>query len=436
MDEADMRSTPTGPSLCDGDWQHRVLETLGNLVCLCHDERVVYINPAGVRTLGKAGADELIGRQFSEFVVPDYRAHMDEAGLEAFAEEPGGIPMKLLCGDKRAEIDVHLFVNVIGAPNDGLFMIEARDVTDFIRAAEATHLREQRLRGILNAVADGIMTLDSSGAIRTANPAAEALFGSSLADLQGMNFGNLIYMGDRHSGATAAGDPAFRPFRPWDDGETGRRELIGRCADGSRFHMELTCSELKEGGQDFYTLVFRDVSQRKQAEDRIRHLAHHDALTGLPNRVLFRDRLENAILRASRNDSLVALLFIDLDNFKPINDDLGHDAGDAVLKHVAKRISRLLRATDTVARIGGDEFVVVLEGLHEAAEARRAAKKMVTSMAKPFDVALGTCSISASIGIAVYPLDADSPDTLIKCADDAMYRIKNRGRNGFAFFGE
>lgn len=178
-----------------------------------------------------------------------------------------------------------------------------------------------------------------------------------------------------------------------------------------------------------------DITEQNQAAERIQHVAHHDSLTGLPNRLLFNDRLGQAITLARRDASQFALLYLDLDKFKPVNDTLGHDAGDRLLKRVAERIRAQVRESDTVARVGGDEFTVILRDISSRQDAAAVAEKIIATVAAPF--LLGTppqaVEIGTSIGIAVYPADAEDHETLIKLADAAMYGAKSRG-NCFRFF--
>jgi diguanylate cyclase (GGDEF)-like protein len=183
----------------------------------------------------------------------------------------------------------------------------------------------------------------------------------------------------------------------------------------------------------------RDITERKRVHKQIQHQAHYDALTGIPNRTLFYDRLAQGIGLARRERYELALLFLDLDKFKAVNDDLGHEAGDEVLRTAAARIRRLLRESDTVARIGGDEFVVILPRIAGRQDAADVAAKIVEELAVPFELSdpreyAHPVSIGCSVGIALFPGDADSPDRLVVAADAAMYLAKRDG-SGFRFRG-
>jgi diguanylate cyclase (GGDEF)-like protein len=192
---------------------------------------------------------------------------------------------------------------------------------------------------------------------------------------------------------------------------------------------------LSDNGGDLTVLsLVEDITELAEAEERIRRPAHHDPLTGLPNRLLLQDRLEQALARARRAHDSVAVMLVDLDNFKTINDTLGHLSGDKLIRLVAERLHRLVRGSDTVARLGGDEFAIVQTGLRDAAGATVLAKKTIAALREPFDLKGRRPVVGASIGIAVYPQDGDALEPLLKHADIALYRAKAEGRNRFAFF--
>jgi diguanylate cyclase (GGDEF)-like protein len=177
-----------------------------------------------------------------------------------------------------------------------------------------------------------------------------------------------------------------------------------------------------------------EIAERRLADERVLHMAHHDALTALPNRTLLTDRVEQAIAHASRSGNKVALLFLDLDRFKNVNDSLGHGVGDQLLQAVAARLSQCLRGEDTAARLGGDEFIVSLPDMTDAAEPARVAARILAELARPFDVAGHQLPAEVSIGISVYPEDGDSAQTLLRNADTAMYHAKESGRGNYQFF--
>lgn len=211
-------------------------------------------------------------------------------------------------------------------------------------------------------------------------------------------------------------------------------ELLGRRKSGEVFPALVSVSCVNDPVERCYIVVFSDISATKEAERRLEYLAHHDVLTGLPNRTLMHLQLNGMIERAKRREHIVALLFIDLDHFKPVNDSLGHQAGDALLQDVAHRLAGGVRKSDTVARIGGDEFVVLLDELHDADEASWIAQNLLDALSKPFHLAGHTIPISASIGIACYPQEGKNSDTLLRHADAAMYKAKQDGKNRYRFY--
>ncbi|EHP28768.1 sensory box protein [Sulfurimonas gotlandica GD1] len=200
---------------------------------------------------------------------------------------------------------------------------------------------------------------------------------------------------------------------------------------------------LKNANEDIIGVFgsYMDITKQRNTEDELReqkvilsHQAHHDALTGLPNRVLFNDRLEQAIEKAKRSNSKIALLFIDLDHFKEINDSLGHDVGDEILKTVTTRLNESKRDEDTLARLGGDEFTIILEDLHQVQDSSLIANKVLESLSKSMNVNDNVLYVSSSIGISIYPDDGVSTKDLLKFADSAMYKAKDEGRNNFQYY--
>jgi diguanylate cyclase (GGDEF)-like protein len=175
----------------------------------------------------------------------------------------------------------------------------------------------------------------------------------------------------------------------------------------------------------------RDITERKLAEQKIAHLAHHDYLTNLPNRALFLDRLDQALSLAKRGHYKSAVLFLDLDGFKAINDTLGHDAGDLLLQVVAQRLKPLVRDSDTVARIGGDEFTFVLNDIGSCDAVAAVAQKIITALAEPFALPHGKCQVGGSIGVALFPDDSTDAEALLRMADEAMYVAKQNGKNTY-----
>jgi len=221
---------------------------------------------------------------------------------------------------------------------------------------------------------------------------------------------------------------------------TGRwqGEIWNRRRSGEIYPEWLSITAIKNaaGRVEHYLAIFTDITLRKREEHELYDLATHDALTGLPNRYYFSERFRHAIVRAKRGKHLVALLYLDLDGFKPVNDALGHRCGDRLLQTVARRLQRSVREVDTVARLGGDEFAVILEQLTQPQDSAPTAKKLLRALARPYLLEGHKAKITASIGITVYPLDGDNVDILLRHADGAMYRAKTERRNDYRFWGD
>jgi diguanylate cyclase (GGDEF)-like protein/PAS domain S-box-containing protein len=219
--------------------------------------------------------------------------------------------------------------------------------------------------------------------------------------------------------------------------ETGlwQGEIWNRRKGGEVYPEWLSIGTVRNAQNEIinYIALFSDITKRKENEARIEHLAHYDSLTHLPNRALFADRLKHTLVTAVRNKKKTALLFLDLDKFKSVNDTLGHLAGDALLLSVAERLKSCVREADTICRQGGDEFMILLPEIGGAEDAERVARKIVAAMAEPHHIVGRDLIVTFSIGISVCPDDATDEETMIKHADDAMYRAKEQGRNNFQF---
>lgn len=425
----------TSPEIVGPRVDRELLELVSSLICLLQEDGIVFINQAGVKMLGLESAASAAGRLFGDWVADDYRFLL-EGGWDLLADEDF-IPLKLVRVD-GTPFEAEMRVRRISQAFDNFsfletFLIEVRDISKNVKAAEALRERESRLQGILSSVAEGIIAINDDGRIESANPAAEDMFGYARGKLVGKDLAELMPpdMRDTHQQVFDAYMAGLFPSL------MGRMvEGVGYRLDGSVFPMEISVSELRHGRHRLFTAILRDISERKETEDRIRRLAHHDSLTGLPNRNLLNDRMNHAVARVRRSGGRMAVLYVDLDKFKPINDTLGHEAGDVVLREVADRLSSCVRSSDTVARVGGDEFVVVVEEISRPDEAALVAGKIIESMIKPIIYEGHDCTIGVSIGGALFPDDGETMDDVCKAADVAMYRVKRSGRNNFKFFSE
>jgi len=284
-------------------------------------------------------------------------------------------------------------------------------------------LHAARQSAVFDVADEGIITLDESYLIKSLNPAAEYIFGYRKEELIGTPFSKLISPFDIDRIISPNGQPI----------SFSHQEINGLRKSGEVFFMLLSISEGKVGTSRFFSVMARDNNERHNFENELEYLATHDTLTGLPNRTLLYDRLQQAITQCARAKKLAAILFIDLDRFKIINDTLGHSAGDIVLKEVAERLRGCLREGDSVARNGGDEFTAVLPLLNESGDAAAIAHKILALLVQPIKVNSEEVFIGGSIGISIYPGDGSDLDTLLKNADTAMYIAKANGGNTYSF---
>ncbi len=282
------------------------------------------------------------------------------------------------------------------------------------------------LRATLEATVDGLLVIDVDGRVRIWNQRFLETWGiEDLVvgqDASALSRDLQVKLADGERLPNLEAGPVDRPAR-----------RVLRTREGNIVECQVR-PQVMDGVTMGRVWSFRDITQKQHVEDRLAWLAQNDPLTGLANRSLLLDRLETAVARADRHRDKVALLYLDLDRFKQVNDRLGHEAGDVLLKETATRLKTVVRETDTVARLGGDEFNIVLEGLASAKDAGRVAGQIVDAINKPFVIHGEECSVTPSIGIAVYPDVADSAAELMRAADLAMYEVKEQGRNGIQFF--
>lgn len=295
------------------------------------------------------------------------------------------------------------------------------------RVQSSLHLFETAVSGS----EEGFMILDTGLRILSVNPTFTRIYGYSAQEIMGQTQDKL--RSDQHEqDFYEAKWRSIRHFGRWQG------EVWKRRKNGEVFPEWLNISVVNDadGKTTHYIATFSDISQRKTAEAEIQYLSSHDALTGLPNRVLFQDRLENAIAQAARDHRRVALLNLDLDNFKLLNDSLGHTAGDTLLRGVAARLKQCIPETDTVSRLGGDAFLIALTHIDNVDDINAILLEVLSQVAAPMDIAGRNLSLTCSIGVAVYPDDGDLFETLLKRADKAMYHAKEAGRNTYRFFTE
>jgi diguanylate cyclase (GGDEF)-like protein/PAS domain S-box-containing protein len=298
-----------------------------------------------------------------------------------------------------------------------------------ITARKEAELDLRLSASVIEATHDGILVTDANGSIIDANPSFCGTLGYARSELLGRN-PRMIKSGKHNKAFYEAMWAELLATGHWHG------EIWNRRRDGTVIPELLTISAVRDDKAKVrsYVGVFSDISELKAQQDRLNALAHHDALTGLPNRRLLVDRLELAIAQASRSGKQVAIAFIDLDNFKPVNDRLGHEAGDELLKVVAGRLSESIRGGDTAARLGGDEFVLVLVGIQSIDEIESTLTRVVDSVSRPIALRGEEVGVTGSIGVAIFPEDGSDSETLLQRADLAMYSAKSAGRNRFVLY--
>lgn len=310
------------------------------------------------------------------------------------------------------------------------------DINDQIRAESSLDEKSKQMQAIVESMLDGVISIDSKGIVLTFNQAAERIFGYASAEIIGRNISILMGSPHREHHDNYLSNYINRGISDI----TGRiRELDALHKDGSTFPIELGVVEVEVAGDINFIGIVRDITQRKKRDQEIHQLAFYDSLTQLPNRRLLLDRLQSAIAHSSRDNKFAALMFLDLDNFKNLNDSAGHDKGDLLLCQVAERLVNSVRKGDTVSRLGGDEFVVLVIDLSQdketaANQVESLAQKLITHLTREFELDGLTYNSSASIGVTMFNNADISKEELLKQADMAMYKAKEAGRNGVQFF--
>jgi diguanylate cyclase (GGDEF)-like protein/PAS domain S-box-containing protein len=400
------------------------------------DFKFIFLNSNAERMIGM-NRDQLLGKTLLD-VFPNLRSedlfgpqkHVAETGEPALIEitssifDPKGQP-------GRYQIQVVQLSNGIATT--------ISDVTATYQHKEELKQALSFNKSIIASSPFSIIVTDKAGVITSVNPAAERMLGYQESDLLGRDSMALHDAEELRQRALdlsvqfdAEVEPDHHVFRLGPErGLIDEREWTYIRKDSSRIPVQLVVTALRDSEECItgFVGISYDLTERKRAEEYIYHVAHHDHLTGLPTRTLLRDRLEVAIERATRSQDKLAVLMVDLDNFKRVNDSLGHQAGDTVLCEISKRLKSCVRKSDTVGRMGGDEFVVLLPDLRSDADAEEICQKLLSSVAQPIRIGKHEIIVTASIGISLFPICEDV-ETLFKNADFAMYRVKNSGRNG------
>ncbi|PCI33528.1 MAG: hypothetical protein COB54_04310 [Alphaproteobacteria bacterium] len=328
---------------------------------------------------------------------------------------------------------------------DEMRIIEARSDREFmeLEASKAVQMAEdlaltreiaenakKHIEAILNAISDVLITLDISGNIMTCNHAAKSMFGYNVDEVIGKNMLFLI----RTTNVISEADIESFITTLDEDEQLRKQPGTGHKKNGSTFPIELNIREVIINGQKQYTIVISDVTERHEAEMLIREMALHDSLTGLANRNLLQQRLDEAMRMAKRLDKKISVMFLDLDGFKAVNDMFGHATGDKLLRVVANRLEDSAREIDTVARIGGDEFAIIFTNFENEEDVTKTAQRVLDNIREPIVINGNSHQIGTSIGISFFPFDSESPEELFRMADVALYQAKDDGKSIFRLY--
>ncbi len=405
-------------ALRESEQRHRLLfeRNLAGVYRNTVDGRMLECNDAMARILGYASREEMLAiNAGASYFTPEDRERFIDAiravggvrGVEVCLRRKDGTPVWVL-------ESAHLLGDIV----EGTVV----DITDRKSAEDALRDSEARYRLMAENSTDLIARTTPDGIFVYASDALRSLLGYDPAEVIGKPIRDLIHPDDR---------PSLRVIVPDVVGRTFSFRALRK--DGSIVWFESTSRAIlnERGRISEVVSVSRDISERRRAEEQIEYQAYHDALTGLPNRLLFRDRLTIALAHAKRQDTPLVVMFLDLDRFKNVNDTLGHSLGDEMLRVIALRLRSVLREGDTIARMGGDEFTVLLSDLRQVADAAKIAQKLLDTIAEPVRVDGHELYVTTSIGIALFPNDGDTAESLLKNADSAMYRAKELGRNSY-----
>ena len=402
------------------------------------DRRLLSVNDEWLARLGYERS-EVLGRPSTDFLTPESRRQAEETMIPRFIAQGVLRDVEYQMVTKSGDVlDVQLSAiwqrDARGRPLRTLSVI--KETTEQKRLAAELVAEKERIEVTLQSIGDGVVTTDHHGRITYMNPVAEQLVGCSLAESQGLAFGEVVHMFDH-----ATGVPLSSPIENCLYGKRVAgvpQNAVLRDRQGKEYGVQNSVAPIldKNGLLQGAVMVFQDVSEARALSQRLAYLAHHDSLTDLPNRVLFQDRVHQACQFALRHRNRFAVVFMDLDHFKHVNDSLGHAVGDELLKMVSQRLTGTLRGSDTVCRLGGDEFVMLLSDVGGPDDVGEVAKKILREVAVPCVLEGTEVNVGISLGIAVFPGDGEDPETLMKHADAAMYRSKREGRNRYQFFSK
>jgi len=406
-----------------------LVELSPDLICVCVDNVIERINAAGTGMLRAPSAAACEGRPFLDFVHPDYKVLL-AAGLDTLYSEEHPVPVKIVTLAGRTR-DLELSAVPLRRDNHTATLVVGRDTTEVTAAMRAVAAREHRIRAIMDTVLDGIITIDEDGIVLNANLSVERIFGYALSELIGSNISMLMPDTDakRHDGYIK------RFLAGGGGGIIGvGREVIAKRKDGSFLPVHASVAELRIDRRRLFTGTIRDLSENKALAQRVAYLANHDPLTDLPNRTLLAERLGQALTLAASTGSFVGVLTIDLDGFTTINDSLGHEVGNQLLRETARRLSTAMAQGGTAARLGGDEFAVVLPQCKDLVAVTKAIDHVHELLSRPYHLQGSELNVPADIGVSIYPRDGSDGLDLLRNAEMALHVVKRLPDNQLGFF--
>lgn len=410
-----------------------IATTLDAVVTVDRSLHVIEWNRRAEETLG-IPAGEVIGLPLRASLLPPKLMRLLRTMMDRYRTRGASSRLRqrietVMYGAGGEAIPVEITIAPAGRGNDATFTAFVRDLSARKRAEHELEQREKRFRTIVEKSWSGVVLLDGDLRFSFTSSSTQHLIGYEEHELLGRSLFEFVHPRELENARSV-----FRGMVDQPNHET-HGELRFRHRDGRWIWLEgFSQNLLHEPSVGAIVLNYRDVSQRKETEKQLEYRAHYDSLTGLPNRLLFRDRLVNSLAHALRNRVGVAVMYLDVDHFKLVNDGLGHSFGDLLLADVARRLQESLRASDTISRIGGDEFSVLLPEVTNAEAVAGVARKILDALARPFRVDNHEIFVTASIGISCFPADGEDAETLLKCADAAMYRAKELGRNQAQLF--
>ncbi|HVF01621.1 MAG TPA: PAS domain S-box protein, partial [Rubrobacteraceae bacterium] len=403
------------------------------------DGTIRYQTPAAENVMGYK-PEELIGTNMFDHVHPD-DVEQSRSRFGKLLEQPGSyepVEVRFRHADGSWRYFEGIGSNLLGDPKVRGIVVNSRDVTERKRAEEALRESEQRFRQLFEQSVDAIFVHDEKGRFVDCNSLACRLLGYSREELLSLSVRdiscNVLIEEDRARQEKEGGTLWQRAMSAEPGTFMESLEEMNRRKDGTTFPVEVRLGSVDYGGRKMMLVSTRDITERKALEDELAYRAFHDPLTGLPNRALFLDCLERALGRAQRREDLVAVMFLDLDDFKVVNDSLRHEVGDQLLVAVGQRLEGCLRAGAVAARLGGDEFTVLLEGISSVRDAEEVAERIIRELRMPFNIGGHLIFITVSIGIALSDAAGRESGDLLRAADIALYRAKDESKARYEVF--